>query len=41
MLKRMDTARINALGWHPTIPFERGLADAYAWFRDQETVRAY
>jgi len=39
MLKRMDTARINALGWAPRIPFEQGLAATYRWFLEQETVR--
>jgi GDP-L-fucose synthase len=32
MLKRMDTARIAAMGWAPRIPFEHGLAETYRWF---------
>ncbi len=40
MLKRMDTARINAMGWQPRIPFAQGLAETYAWFLEQESVRA-
>lgn len=39
MLKRMDTARINALGWQPAIGFEQGLAETYRWFLDQPTLR--
>jgi GDP-L-fucose synthase len=41
LLKRMDTTLINGLGWYPQIPFDRGLADTYAWFQDQgELVRS-
>jgi len=40
MLKRMDTSRIEAMGWRPRIPFDRGLAETYAWFLEQESVRA-
>ncbi len=40
MLKRMDTARIAAMGWAPRIPFEDGLAETYRWFLAQESVRA-
>ncbi len=39
MLKRMDTARINALGWAPAIGFEQGLAETYRWFLDQLALR--
>ena len=39
MLKRMDTARLAALGWTPRIGFEQGLAETYRWFLAQETVR--
>jgi GDP-L-fucose synthase len=38
-LKRMDTALINSMGWHPQISFERGLAETYAWFQAQRDVR--
>lgn len=40
MLKRMDTRRMEALGWKPSIPFERGLAETYRWFLTQSEVRA-
>jgi len=30
--KLLDTGRMAALGWKPTIGFEDGLAAAYAWF---------
>ncbi len=41
MLKRMDTTLINAMGWHPRIAFEQGLAETYAWFQEQgDMVRA-
>jgi nucleoside-diphosphate-sugar epimerase len=28
----MDSARLNALGWHPRIALEAGVADAYRHF---------
>ncbi len=31
-VKRMDVSRINAMGWHASIPFARGLAEASDWF---------
>jgi GDP-L-fucose synthase len=40
MLKRMDTARINALGWQAAIGFEHGLAATYRWFLEQPELRA-
>lgn len=39
MLKRMDTTRIQALGWAPRIPFADGLAATYRWFLEQPTLR--
>lgn len=30
--KLLDTARINALGWRPTITLHDGLTDTYAWY---------
>lgn len=39
MLKRMDTGRINALGWKPAIGFQQGLAETYRWFLDQPALR--
>lgn len=40
MLKRMDTSRIQAMGWAPSIPFEEGLASAFRWFLDHAEARA-
>jgi GDP-L-fucose synthase len=31
--KLLDTSRLSALGWRPTITLEAGLASTYAWFR--------
>ncbi|KQQ41142.1 GDP-fucose synthetase [Methylobacterium sp. Leaf125] len=31
--KRLDTTRLEALGWQPRIDLRAGIADAYAWFR--------
>jgi len=33
----MDGARLTALGWRPTIPFESGLITTVDWFRANET----
>ncbi len=30
----MDGAKLRALGWLPTVPFERGLPETVAWYRD-------
>ena len=30
----LDTGRAESLGWSPRVPFEQGLADTVAWFRD-------
>jgi GDP-L-fucose synthase len=32
--KLLDTTRINALGWKPTIPLGEGVASTYAWYVD-------
>jgi dTDP-glucose 4,6-dehydratase len=32
----LSTDKIRALGWHPQIPFEQGLADTVAWYRGNE-----
>jgi GDP-L-fucose synthase len=37
--KLLDTGKINAMGWHPKIGFQRGLADAYRWFVDNAAER--
>jgi GDP-L-fucose synthase len=39
MLKRMDVARIAALGWQARIGFDEGLAGTYRWFLDQPALR--
>ena len=39
MLKRMDTERMEAMGWCPRIGFEDGLAGTYRWFLEQEALR--
>lgn len=36
--KLMDSTRLAALGWTPTIPLEQGIADTYRWYLDQELV---
>ena len=30
--KLLDTSRINALGWHPTIKLRDGVASTYDWY---------
>ncbi len=30
----MDGAKLSALGWVPKVPFERGLPETVAWYRD-------
>jgi len=37
--KLLDTSRLTALGWTPSIPLEQGLKDTYAWFVQQELLR--
>ena len=39
MLKRMDTARMEAMGWRARIGFEAGLAATYQWFLEQQSLR--
>ena len=34
--KLMDSTRLNALGWQPSITLEQGLAGAYADFVSQQ-----
>jgi GDP-L-fucose synthase len=31
--KLLDASRIRALGWHPQIPLEQGIASTYEWYR--------
>jgi GDP-L-fucose synthase len=33
--KLLDTSRINALGWQPTISLSDGIAKTYAWYLSQ------
>jgi GDP-L-fucose synthase len=30
--KLLDTSRLTALGWHPTIALDAGLASIYDWY---------
>jgi dTDP-glucose 4,6-dehydratase len=32
----LDTAKLQALGWRPSVPFDAGLRDTVAWYRDNE-----
>ena len=32
----LDTTKLQQLGWRPEVPFERGLAETVAWYRDNE-----
>lgn len=34
--KLVDTSKINALGWQPSIPLEQGLRETYQWFLDNQ-----
>jgi GDP-L-fucose synthase len=38
--KLLDTARLTALGWHPRITLEQGLADTYRWYQQHGSGRA-
>jgi GDP-L-fucose synthase len=38
--KLMDSSRLFAMGWRPTIAFDDGLASTYAWFRANVAVDA-
>ncbi len=33
----IDDARLRALGWSPQVQLEQGLADTFAWYRDNRT----
>jgi GDP-L-fucose synthase len=30
--KLLDVTRIRSLGWQPTVPLLKGIAQTYAWF---------
>jgi dTDP-glucose 4,6-dehydratase len=32
----LDCSKLQGLGWQPEIPFDRGLVDTVAWYRDHE-----
>jgi dTDP-glucose 4,6-dehydratase len=32
----LDTSKLRALGWTPSVPFEDGLKDTVQWYRDNE-----
>ncbi len=32
----LDTSKLRALGWTPSVPFEEGLNDTVRWYRDNE-----
>lgn len=34
--KLLDTARLGALGWHPSIGLDEGLRDSYEWFLENQ-----
>jgi GDP-L-fucose synthase len=36
--KLLDVSKLRALGWTPSIPLERGIAETYEWYRTQQTV---
>ncbi len=33
----VDCAKLQELGWRARVPFERGLAETVAWYRDNES----
>ncbi|MGA0543423.1 GDP-L-fucose synthase [Neotabrizicola sp. VNH66] len=40
MRKLMDVGRLKAMGWQARIGLQEGIAGTYAWYREQESVRA-
>ena len=32
--KLLDSSRLSAFGWHPTVDFEEGVKDTYQWYLD-------
>ncbi len=40
MRKLMDGGRLKAMGWQARIGLQEGIAGTYAWYREQESVRA-
>lgn len=39
MRKLMDSGRLNRLGWRPTIPLERGIAETWRWWLSAADAR--
>jgi dTDP-glucose 4,6-dehydratase len=33
----LDTGKLQQLGWRPQVPFEHGLAETVAWYRENES----
>lgn len=38
--KLLDVSRLTALGWQARIPLRQGLAETYAWYKEQEAKAA-
>jgi GDP-L-fucose synthase len=38
--KLMDVSRLRDMGWQASIPLEAGVRETYAWFIEQENIRA-
>ena len=38
--KLIDTSRLQGLGWKPSIPMQRGLAEVYDWFLEHRVTQA-
>jgi nucleoside-diphosphate-sugar epimerase len=34
MRKLMDSSRLEAMGWQPSVALEQGVAETYQWFLD-------
>ena len=39
LLKRLDSSRLLAMGWHPAVPFEKGLQATYQSLLERESSR--
>jgi GDP-L-fucose synthase len=39
MRKVLDTSKLTALGWKPSITLDEGIRSTYEWFLDQTAVR--
>ena len=36
--KLLDTSRLTALGWQPSIPLEQGVASTYDWYKSKQAI---